>query len=128
MHRANDKSISGVLGCAALLSLLTACADRSSVRVAPTAAMPCPPWVEFPADAHSNGDSPYLGCVNAVNLGNMLVDSTDLTRGRPLGPASGAREALGIDLYDKGKINAPKSSGGAAPTIIMPGGGDTGTQ
>jgi type IV pilus biogenesis protein CpaD/CtpE len=128
MHRSPRTSLTGTLGCVALLSALAACADRSSVRVAPTPAMPCPAWVEFPADAHSNGDSPYLGCVNAVNLGNMLVDPADLARGRPLGPASGTREALGVGLYDKGKINAPKSSAGATPTIIMPAGGDTGTQ
>jgi type IV pilus biogenesis protein CpaD/CtpE len=103
-----------------------ACIDRSSVRVAPTAALPCPAWVEFPADGHSNEDSIYLGCTNAQNLRNMVANPGDLARGSTLGPASGGRETLGVERYDQGKINAPKSAPNAAPTIIMPN-SDSGT-
>ncbi len=100
-----------------------ACVDRSSVRVAPTAALPCPPWVEFPADGNSNEDSVYLGCTNAQNLRNMMADLDDLARGRTLGPASGARETLGVERYEQGKIDALKAPPSAAPTIIMPNSG-----
>ncbi len=96
------------------------CIDRSGVRTAPTAGLPCPPWVEFPADAHSNADSEYLGCANAVNLHNMLASPGDLARGRTLGPASGERETLGVDRYNEGKSNAPKNTASAAPTVITP--------
>ena len=103
-----------------LLIAQGACIDRSSVRVAPTAALPCPAWVEFPADGHSNEDSIYLGCTNAQNLRNMIANPGDLARGRTLGPASGEREALGVDRYNQGKVSAPKGAPSAAPTIIMP--------
>jgi len=115
-------------GCAFTLRLLVsllviaqaACIDRSSVRVAPTAALPCPAWVEFPADGHSNEDSVYLGCTEAQNLRHMVANPGDLGEGRTLGPASGEREALGVDRYNQGKIDASKSAPNAAPTIIMP--------
>jgi len=96
------------------------CIDRSSVRLAPTAALPCPAWVEFPADGHSNEDSIYLGCTNAQNLRNMVANPDDLAQGRALGPASGERETLGVERYNQGKINASKSAPSASPTIIMP--------
>jgi len=108
------------LGMAVLLAAMAGCIDRGGVHVTPTAALPCPPWVEFPADGHSNEDSIYLGCVNAVNLSSMIERPEDLARGRPVGPASGERETLGVELYDQGKTVAPKNTGSAAPTIVMP--------
>jgi type IV pilus biogenesis protein CpaD/CtpE len=105
---------------ALLLIAQVACIDRSGLRVAPTAALPCPAWVEFPADGHSNEDSIYLGCTNAENLHNMVADPGDLAQGRALGPASGERETLGVDRYNHGRINASKSAPSASPTIIMP--------
>jgi type IV pilus biogenesis protein CpaD/CtpE len=105
---------------AALLLVSAGCLDRSGVHLTPTAGWPCPPWVEFPADGHSNEDPAYLGCANAVNLEAMIDQSDDLQAGRPLGPASGERESLGVVLYNQGKIAPAKSAGSATPTIIMP--------
>ena len=128
MHRSIIRPFTTILGLAVLLVALAGCIDRSGVHSTPTAALPCPPWVEFPTDAHSNEDSIYLGCVNEVNLSYMLVSPEDLARGRPLGPASGARESLGVDLYNQGKTNPTKNSGSAAPTILIPAAGGTAPQ
>ena len=83
----------------------------------------CPPWWQFPADRYSNADSPYLGCVTAVNLRAMLADPADLERGRPLGRADAERESRAIEAYQQGKIKpfagggsmSPQTSGGSAP-------------
>jgi type IV pilus biogenesis protein CpaD/CtpE len=121
MERSARRVLSGILAAAGLLVGVAGCtADRSGVQIAPTAARPCPPWVEFPADTHDNGDSAYLGCVNAVNLKNMVDDPNDLGRGRALGPASGEREILGMDAYSQGKNKAAKGAGAAAPAIVIP--------
>jgi len=79
----------------------------------PTAARPCPPWVLFPANSHSNADSPYLGCSTAVNLRAMVANPADLERGRPLGPADGSRETLAVENYQQGKVKPFSSSGSA---------------
>jgi len=126
-HHFNDGFLIRLAGCILLLAQ-AGCVDRGAARVAPQAALACPPWVEFPADADSNADSVYLGCVNRVNLSNMLQNPDDLARGRKLGPASGARESLGVERYNHGKSSAPTSAGSAAPTVIMPNTGAGGDQ
>jgi type IV pilus biogenesis protein CpaD/CtpE len=84
--------------------------DVASLPV-PTAAQPCPPWVLFPPDYFSNADSPYIGCSIAVNLRANVANPADLERGRPLGPADGQRETLGVEAYQQGKIKPlPASS------------------
>lgn len=112
--------IGAALAWAVVPLALPGCVDRSGVHVVPTAALPCPPWVEFPSDAHSNENSTYLGCANSANLVTMMANPADLLEGETLGPASGERESLGVDLYNQGKIDAKKNAGTAAPTIIMP--------
>jgi type IV pilus biogenesis protein CpaD/CtpE len=120
MKRSAQRILPGILSAAALLVGVAGCtADRGGVQIAPTAARPCPPWVEFPADTHDNGDSTYLGCVNAANLKNMVDDPNDLDHGRALGPANGEREILGMDAYSHGK-NKTAGPGPAAPAIVIP--------
>jgi type IV pilus biogenesis protein CpaD/CtpE len=80
----------------------------------------CPSWTSYPHDHHSNAESPYLGCVNALNLQNMVVDPHDLEQGRPLGPANGERETLGVEAYQRGKIPAFKDANAPRPTISLP--------
>jgi len=109
-----------LVGVALLIGLAGCTADRSGVQLAPTAARPCPPWVEFPADIHSNADSIYLGCVNDLNLRSMVENPGDLDHGRTLGPASGTREILGLDAYSQGPKKPSKSDASAVPAIIMP--------
>lgn len=92
----------------------------------PTAENPCPPWVEFPTNRHSNAEPAYLGCSNAVNLRAMVADPADLERGRPLGPANGIRATLGVENYELGKVKALIGSGTFAPGGGSGGGGGGG--
>jgi type IV pilus biogenesis protein CpaD/CtpE len=116
MHRYLSRGFVIKLVWPLLLLASAGCIDRGIVRLAPTAGVPCPPWVE-------SADPVYLGCTNEANLRNMLANPDDLAQGRTLGPASGERETLGVDRYNKGKSNAPKNTGSAAPTVIMPNSG-----
>jgi hypothetical protein len=84
----------------------------------PSAAQPCPPWLDTPAARDSNAQSPYWQCHNAVNLRNMVERPDDLENGRPMGPASGEREAIGVKAYGEGKIKPP--GGGAAGGATAP--------
>lgn len=121
MNPSKMRNAVGLAGGLILFVALAGCAaDRSGVQVAPTAARPCPPWVEFPADTHSNEDSIYLGCTNARNLRSMVENPEDLDHGRTLGPANGEREILGMDAYTQGAAKTPKSAGSAAPAIVLP--------
>ncbi len=79
------------------------CTDPALLPV-PTAAQPCPPWTEFPANPYSNANSPYLGCNVAVNLRADAARPADLERGRPLGPADSQRETLAVETYQQGKV------------------------
>jgi type IV pilus biogenesis protein CpaD/CtpE len=72
---------------------------------------PCPPWVDYPIDNHSNRTSPYLGCSNDVNLLKMVERPQDLDQGRPLGPASGGRQADAVKNYDKDQVKPFLDSG-----------------
>ena len=123
MHRSAVTSFLLALVWVMVLPGESGCVDRRSVRAAPTAALPCPPWAEYPANPYDNDNSMYLGCTNAVNRNNMVETPDDLVRGRPLGPASGERESRAVDLYNQGKTNAAKSAGSPTPTIIMPSSG-----
>jgi pilus assembly protein CpaD len=40
-----------------------------------------------------------LGCANAVNLGLMVANPSDLAQGRPVGPADAEAMAAGVDRY-----------------------------
>lgn len=40
-----------------------------------------------------------LGCANAINLGLMVANPSDLAQGRPVGPADGEAMALGVQRY-----------------------------
>jgi pilus assembly protein CpaD len=40
-----------------------------------------------------------LGCANAVNLGLMVANPSDLAQGRPLSPADGEAMAAGVNRY-----------------------------
>jgi type IV pilus biogenesis protein CpaD/CtpE len=105
--------------------LLAGCASRAGVQTAPTARFPCPPWVEFPADIHSNDESPYLGCVNAVNLIKSAENPQDLVHGRTLAPAEGERESRAVDAYQARVKSQSGSQSGGAAFVLPPMGGGT---
>ena len=85
----------------------------------PTASQPCPPWLDTPAARNSGSESDYWRCANAVNLRNMVERPEDLENGRPLGPASGEREALGVKNYNAGKVK-PFEGGSASEGTYAP--------
>lgn len=87
----------------AALVALAACAQPEPPPETPLAGG-CPPFATDPADPHANDPAPTLGCVNRMNLIEMLDRPSDLVRGRELGPADGSREALGISRYEEGKL------------------------
>jgi type IV pilus biogenesis protein CpaD/CtpE len=117
-----DRRIIGLAG--AVMIALAGCARTDDAPPAPVVvgvADSCPPWTTYPLDHHSNAESPYLGCVNALNLRNMVADPHDLEEGRTLGAANGEQETLGVELYQRGRIPPFKESNAPRPTISMPG-------
>jgi type IV pilus biogenesis protein CpaD/CtpE len=104
----------------AAAAALSACAAYPAPS--PAAANACPPWAYFPADHHANAASPYLGCTNRENLRAMAARPADLAAGRMLGPADGERAALGIRVYEEGKIKPFSSDNAMGPSIVLPGG------
>jgi hypothetical protein len=86
------------------IAVVAGCASDPAPPLSKAADLGCPQWVKFPADHHSEADSPYLGCISAANLKAMLANPADLDRGRPAGPANGEREASAIEAYQQGKV------------------------
>ena len=105
------------LALAASLGLF-GCAEYAGIPVALRGE--CPSWPVYGPEPHSNEPSPYLGCSNAVNLTNMVDEQTDLARGRPLGPADGEHEALGVKNYEQGKVKAFAPINAPTPAIVAP--------
>ena len=112
------------------LAIILALAGCAAAPHAPVAAGPCPAWVNYPADLHSNDGSAYLGCTNAANLAQMLDNKADLAKGRALAPANGAREAKAVQDYEEGKTKS-STGGGSTSTgagALLQGTGETGPQ
>jgi type IV pilus biogenesis protein CpaD/CtpE len=109
-----------------VLSAMAGCAEAPPLP-APTAEQPCPQWVTWPTDEHSNADPAYPGCNVAANLRAMIAESTDLWRGRPSGPADGERESRAVESYQQGKVKAFEGTGALTPAIAMPGSASGGT-
>ena len=106
-----------------MLTALTACATPTLIEATSTAEHPCPPWVEFPADRHSNAETLYLGCSIAANLRATVENPEDLQHGRALAPANGARASIGAGQYETGQVRPLPSGGPPTPTIVLSGGG-----
>lgn len=104
------------------LVLFAGCASETPGPV-PATANACPQWTQSPQDSHSNADSAYLGCANALNLQHMVENPDDLKQGRDLGPADGARQAKAVKNYEDGKMKASTGAGnsGASNTSATKG-------
>lgn len=114
---------------AVLLSLaLSACATGTTEVPGVAAPPPCPSWVDFPADDHSNAGSPYLGCTNAANLRSMVANPNDLKQGRPLGPADGERETNAVRTYEQGQVKDFTDQNAPRPLFVLPGATTGGSQ
>lgn len=121
MFRPTQTCLPRILAAAAVIGLLAGCAHEHG----PVTASPCPAWVDYPADLHSNEGSPYLGCVNQANLEQMLADKHDLKKGRALAPGDGARDAKAIQDYKDGKVKTSTGSGATGAALLFPGTGSS---
>jgi hypothetical protein len=61
---------------------------------------------------------PEFGCWSQANLALMVADPADLVHGKPLGPASGRREALSVETYQDGKLKTLPGQETAGPTVV----------
>lgn len=91
----------------AILALSAGCATRPA-RAAHDAeqgeaAQPACQPADFLPGRRITGP-PADGCWNEANLAKMAAHPDDLVRGRALGPANGAHEALAVDVYQKGQV------------------------
>ena len=103
-----------------LLLLLAGCTHDPPSPL-PSAGLPCAPWFNFPADTHSNRESPFLGCANDQNLAAMVAHPEDLVQGRALGPADGEKTARVIETWREGKEKPLPASEPITPLIQLPG-------
>jgi type IV pilus biogenesis protein CpaD/CtpE len=117
---ATSRSIASTLAALLLLGLANCSTSDNGPRVALPDA--CPRWYDDPVDWHSNADSSAAGCVNRANRASMVETPADVRAGRPLGPASGARESLGVKAYEEGKVKPFKDTTMPGPSIVLPGG------
>lgn len=69
----------------------------------------CPDWSRDLAFDARNLPMPNLGCANAVNLGLMIADPSDLVRTGRLDPADGTREAEALVRYRTDKVKQPEA-------------------
>jgi len=83
---------------------------RQTTAVKPS----CGEWPVLGAGDMLNAPASYLGCANANNLYDMVVDKRDLTVGRTPGPADAEPGMRAVQTYREGK--SPISDGtGASP-------------
>jgi type IV pilus biogenesis protein CpaD/CtpE len=61
---------------------------------------------------------PQEGCWNEANLARMVADPVDLVHGKPLGPANGRRETLGVETYQDGKLKTLPGQETASPSVL----------
>ncbi len=112
-----------VLVMTGLLLSTSACA-RQNHAVPPVAASPepCAHWAAFPSYMHTDRGSPYLGCINEMNLRAMVDEPADLMRGEPLGPADGQRNVQAVESYREGQGKSGQQGGAAMiPTLALSG-------
>jgi len=110
-----------VLVAAPLLAVLAGCAHSSSRNGISSAPGPEAQPTCAPLTAYAKADPkalPAEGCWNAYNLAKMVADPKDLEEGKPLGPATAAREAAAVEAYKRGPARAPTTApAGESPTV-----------
>jgi pilus assembly protein CpaD len=69
----------------------------------------CPDFSKPTESNYANTPDSNFGCANAQNLGVMVADPADLTRGRELGPQDGTQAVGAIQRYRTGKVTPLKT-------------------
>jgi type IV pilus biogenesis protein CpaD/CtpE len=122
IHARPQRRAAGGLILAAALGLSAGAVNAAPAPAAePTPAL-CQPRTELTSKMDA-GPSAFVirGCLNRSNLAAMVANPADLTRGRPLGPADGARQTVPVEAYQKGMAKG-LSAGAAAPSgqLLLP--------
>lgn len=84
----------------------------------------CPDWTKDVNRNYANSVHSNFGCANAINLGQMIANPTDLIRPNGPGLIDGEYAAGAISRYHKGKTKPllEGSTSGASPTSSGGGG------
>ncbi len=64
----------------------------------------CPDFSKSTESNYANTPDSNFGCATAQNLGVMIADPADLTRGRDLGAQDGTQSVLAVQRYRLGKV------------------------
>jgi pilus assembly protein CpaD len=86
----------------------------------------CPDFSKSTESNYTNTPDSNFGCANAQNLGVMVADPADLTRGRDLGPQDGPQSVLAIQRYRVGKVTPLGGGGSTSSGGATSGGGSSG--
>lgn len=85
-------------------------------------------WANDAGSNHANAPTLGGGCVNKSNIENMVQQKSDLTQGRPLGPADAEREAQAVKRYEEDKVKTESDYKSGSPVSIFSGSGSSGGQ
>ncbi|MEN6542246.1 CpaD family pilus assembly lipoprotein [Parvibaculum sp.] len=81
----------------------------------------CGRWSTQLGANHDNAPTFHGPCANAHNLEKMIDKKSDLTQGRPLGPANAEREAAAVKRYEEGKVKTSTDYKSSSPVSIFGG-------
>ena len=88
----------------------------------------CGRWNTQLGGNHDNAATFGGGCANRRNLESMIQQKSDLTQGRPLGPANAEREAAAVKRYEEGKVKTSSGYKTSSPVSIFSGSSSSGDQ
>lgn len=88
----------------------------------------CGRWSIQRGSNHDNAATFGGGCTNRHNLESMIQQKSDLTQGRPLGPANAEREAAAVKRYEEGKVKTSSGYKTSSPVSIFSSSSSSGEQ
>lgn len=123
IHARPQRRAAGGLILAAALGGLAATSANAAPPPPPAEPQPalCQPRTDLTSKMDA-GPSAFVirGCLNSANLAAMVADPADLTRGRPLGPADGARQTVQVEAYKKGMAKGLSVGSATPPQVLLP--------
>lgn len=81
----------------------------------------CARWTPQLGANHDNAPTFHGPCANEYNLEKMIEKKSDLSQGRPLGPANAEREAAAVKRYEEGKVKTSTDYKSSSPVSIFGG-------